>query len=148
MQRKVVDAFLAASRNGDFAALLNLLDPDVTVRADAAAAAPGTATRLRGARQVARQALAFSRRAKDAQSGFVNGLPAILVTPRGRLVMVITFTITSGKIVAIDVIADPERLSQLIIESASCHLVSVTRSGREHNHTVMASGESSFPWPW
>jgi RNA polymerase sigma factor (sigma-70 family) len=121
-QRKVVDAFLAASRNGDFAALLNLLDPDVTVRADAAAAAPGTATRLRGARQVARQALAFSQRAKDAQSGFVNGLPAILVTPRGRLVTVITFTIASGKIVAIDVIADPERLGQLIIESASLPL--------------------------
>jgi RNA polymerase sigma-70 factor, ECF subfamily len=118
-QREVVDAFLAASRNGDFAALLVLLDPDVTVRADAAAAAPGTATHLRGARQVARQALAFSHRAKDAQSGFVNGLPAILVTPRGRLVTVITFTIASAKIVAIDVIADPERLDQLIIESAS-----------------------------
>jgi RNA polymerase sigma factor (sigma-70 family) len=118
-QRNVVDAFLAASRNGDFAALLNLLDPDVKVRADAAAAAPGTATRLRGASQVARQALAFSQRAKDAQSGFVNGGPAILVTPRGRLVTVITFTIASRKIVAIDVIADPERLGQLIIESDS-----------------------------
>jgi RNA polymerase sigma-70 factor, ECF subfamily len=118
-QRNVVDAFLAASRNGDFAALLNLLDPDVKVRADAAAAAPGTATRLRGASQVARQALAFSQRAKDAQSGFVNGGPAILVTPRGRLVTVITFTIASRKIVAIDVIADPERLGRLIIESDS-----------------------------
>jgi RNA polymerase sigma factor (sigma-70 family) len=117
-QRKVVDAFLAASRNGDFAALLDLLDPDVTVRADAAAAAPGAATRLRGVRQVARQALAFSHRAKDAQSGFANSLPAILLRPRGRLVTVITFTITNGKIVEIDVIADPERLGQLIIESA------------------------------
>ena len=110
---------MAASRNGDFAALLVLLDPDVTVRADAAAAAPGTVTRMRGARPVARQALAFSHRAKDAQSGFANGLPAILVTPRGRLVTVITFTITSGKIVAIDVIADAQRLGQLIIESPS-----------------------------
>jgi RNA polymerase sigma-70 factor, ECF subfamily len=116
-QRKVVDAFLAASRNGDFAALLDLLDPDVTVHADAAAA--GTATRLRGARQVARQALAFSRRAKDAQCGFVNGLPAILGTSRGRLITVITFTIASGKIVAIDVIADGQRLGQLTIESPS-----------------------------
>jgi RNA polymerase sigma-70 factor (ECF subfamily) len=116
---KVVDAFLAASRNGDFAALLDLLDPDVTVRAEAAAAAPGTATRLRGAGPVTRQALAFSHRAKDAQSGFVNGLPAILVTPRGRLLTVITFTITNGKIVAIDVIADPQRLGQLIIETRS-----------------------------
>ena len=119
LQREVVDAFLAASRNGDFAALLDLLDPDVTVRADAAAAAPGTVTRLRGAGPVARQALAFSHRANDAQSGFANGLPAILVTPRGRLVTVITFTITSGKIVAIDVIADAQRLGQIIIESPS-----------------------------
>jgi RNA polymerase sigma factor (sigma-70 family) len=118
-QRQVVDAFLAASRSGDFDALLDLLDPDVTVRADAAAAAPGTTTRLRGARPVAQQALAFSHRAKDAQSGFANGLPAILVTPRGRLLTVITFTITNGKIVAIDVIADPQRLSQLMIESLS-----------------------------
>jgi hypothetical protein len=62
LQREVVDAFLAASRNGDFAALLDLLDPDVTLRADSAAAAPGMATRLRGVRQVARQALAFSHR--------------------------------------------------------------------------------------
>jgi RNA polymerase sigma factor (sigma-70 family) len=113
-ERKVVDAFLAASRNGDFAALLNLLDPDVAVRADAAAAAPGTATRLRGARQVARQALAFSSRAKDAQSGFANGLPAILVTSRrGRLITVITFTFANGKIVAIDVIAGAQRLDQI-----------------------------------
>jgi RNA polymerase sigma-70 factor, ECF subfamily len=118
-QRQIVDAFLAASRNGDFAALLDLLDPDVTVRADAAAALPGTTTRLRGARPVARQALAFSLRASDAQSGFANGLPAILVSPRGRLVTVITFRITSGKIVAIDVIADAQRLGQLIIESPS-----------------------------
>jgi RNA polymerase sigma factor (sigma-70 family) len=118
-QRKVVDAFLAASRNGSFAALLDLLDPDVTVHADAAAAAPGTATHLRGARQVARKALAFSHRAKDAQRGFVDGRPAILVTPRGRLVTVITFTIANGKIVAIDVISDAQRLGQLIIESAS-----------------------------
>ena len=61
----------------------------------------------------------FSHRATDAQSGFANGLPAILVTPRGRLVTVITFTITNGKIVAIDVIADAQRLNQLMIESPS-----------------------------
>jgi RNA polymerase sigma-70 factor (ECF subfamily) len=117
LQREVVNAFLAASRNGDFAALLDLLDPDVTVRADASAARPGTPTRLRGARAVARQALAFSHRAKHAQTGLVNGLPAILVTPHGRLATVMTFTITNGKIVAIDVIADSQRLGQLTIES-------------------------------
>ena len=117
-QRQVVDAFLAASRNGDFAALLDLLDPDVTVRADAAGS-PRDRHFPAGARPVARQALVFSHRATDAQSGFANGLPAILVTPRGRLVTVITFTITNGKIVAIDVIADAQRLNQLMIESPS-----------------------------
>ena len=112
-QREVVDAFLAASRQGDFAALLDLLDPDVTVRADASAAPAGTPTRLRGAGAVARQALAFSRQAKDAHSGLVNGGPAILETPHGRLATVMTFTITNDKIVAIEVIADPQRLGQL-----------------------------------
>jgi RNA polymerase sigma factor (sigma-70 family) len=116
-QRQVVDAFLAASRNGDFAALLNLLDPDVTVRADPAAAPSGTPTRLRGSHPVARQALAFSHRARDAHPGLVDGLPAILVTPRGRLVTVMTFVITNGKIIAIEVIADSKRLGQLTIES-------------------------------
>jgi RNA polymerase sigma factor (sigma-70 family) len=116
-QREVVDAFLAASRNGDFAGLLNLLDPEVTVRADASAVPAGAPTRLRAASTVAEQALAFSHRAKDAHTGLVNGAPAILVTPRGRLVTVMTFTITDGKIFAIDVIADPQRLAQLTIES-------------------------------
>jgi RNA polymerase sigma factor (sigma-70 family) len=117
-QREVVDAFLAASRNGDFAALLDVLAPDVIVRGDAFAAPPGAPTRLRGARAVAEQALAFSQRAKDAHIGLVNGAPAILVTPRGRLVTVMTFTITDGKILAIDVIADPRRLGKLTVESA------------------------------
>ena len=116
-QRNVVDAFLSASRNGDFAALLDLLDPNVAVRADAAGG--GTATRLRGARRVARQALAFSHRASDAHTGFINGAPAILVTPHARLTTVITFTIINGKIVAIDLIADAQRLSQLNIEDPS-----------------------------
>jgi RNA polymerase sigma-70 factor (ECF subfamily) len=117
-QREVVAAFLAASRNGDFAALLDLLDPDVTVRADAAAAAPGQPAWLRGARPVARQALAFSHRAWDAHTGLVDGEPAILVTPIGRLAIVLTFTISGNRIVAIEVIADPHRLRQLAIESS------------------------------
>ena len=112
----VVEAFLAASRNGDFAALLDLLDPDVTARADPAAAPSATPTRLRGADAVAPQALAFSHRAKDARVGLVNGEPAILVAPRGRLVLVMTFTIPDRRIVDIDIVADPERLAQLAIE--------------------------------
>jgi RNA polymerase sigma-70 factor (ECF subfamily) len=117
-QRGVVDAFLAASRNGDFGALLDLLDPDVTVRADAAAAPNGQPSIVRGAHAVADQALQFAYRAKDAHSGLVNAAPAILVTPHGRLVTVMTFTITVDKIVTIDVIADPQHLAQLAFESA------------------------------
>ncbi|HCT77254.1 MAG TPA: RNA polymerase subunit sigma-70 [Micromonosporaceae bacterium] len=116
-QRAVVDAFLAASRKGDFTALLDLLDPDVTARADVSVAPPGTPTRLRGADVVARQALAFAHRAKHAHTGLVNGAPAILVTPHGRLVIVMTFTIANSKIVAIDIIANPQRLASLSIES-------------------------------
>jgi len=117
-QRQIVDAFLAASRKGDFGALLDLLDPAVTVQADASAAPSGTPTRLRGAGAVARQALAFSQRAKDAHKALVDGLPAILVTPHGRLALAMTFTITNGKIVAIDIIADSQRLGQLTIDSS------------------------------
>jgi RNA polymerase sigma factor (sigma-70 family) len=116
-EREVVEAFLAASRNGDFAALLAVLDPDVTVRSDAFAAPPGTPTRLRGARAVAGQALAFSQRAKHAHTGLVNGAPAILVTPHGRLATVMTFMTSNGKILTIDVITEPQRLAQLAVES-------------------------------
>ncbi|MGC5018062.1 sigma-70 family RNA polymerase sigma factor [Micromonospora sp. DT47] len=117
-QRRVVDAFLTASRNGDFAALLDLLDPEVAVRADAAAAPPGTPSHLRGAHAVARQALAFSHRAAHARTGLVNGAPAILVAPHGRLTTVMSFTFTDSKIMSIDIVANPQRLSQLAIESA------------------------------
>jgi RNA polymerase sigma-70 factor (ECF subfamily) len=116
-QRTVVEAFLAASRDGDFAALLDLLDPEVTARADASAAPPGAVTRLRGAHTVARQAFAFSHRAKHAHVGLVNGAPAILVAPHRRLAIVMTFTITNSTITAIDIIADPKRLAQLTITS-------------------------------
>ncbi|WP_119730162.1 sigma-70 family RNA polymerase sigma factor [Thermomonospora amylolytica] len=114
-QRKVVEAFLAASRKGDFTALLDLLDPEVTARADAFAVPPGAPTRLRGADAVARQALAFSRRAEHARVGLVDGAPAILVAPHGRLTTALTFTIIDGRIAMIDIIADPERLARLAI---------------------------------
>jgi RNA polymerase sigma factor (sigma-70 family) len=112
-QREVVEAFLAASRNGDFQALLDLLDPGVTVHADASVAPSGKAIRVRGRGVVARQALEFSDRAEHAQVDLVRGVPAILVRPNGHLVTVMTFTIINGKIWAIDIIADPQRLAQL-----------------------------------
>jgi RNA polymerase sigma-70 factor (ECF subfamily) len=109
---RIVEAFLAASRRGDFAALLELLDPDATARADAFAAA-GSPVEVTGADIVARQALAFSERAARGQVGFVDGGPAILVTFRGRLVTVLTFAFAGDRIAAVDVVADPARLERI-----------------------------------
>jgi RNA polymerase sigma-70 factor (ECF subfamily) len=112
-QRQVVDAFLAASRNGDFDALLALLDPDVEVRADPGAVPVGAPREARGASAVARHALSFSRRTQYAQAALVNGAVGIVVAPHGRLSIVMAFTIKRGRIVEIDVVADPGRLRQL-----------------------------------
>ena len=109
-QRDVVDAFLAAARGGDFEALLAVLDPDVVLRTDRAAGArhAGGDPRRRG-----RGGKAVRGRARAAQPVLVNGAVGVIVAPRGRLLMVLDFTIEDGKIVAIDAIADPERLRQL-----------------------------------
>jgi RNA polymerase sigma-70 factor, ECF subfamily len=112
-QRAVVDAFSAAAREGDFDALVALLDPDVVVRADRVAAPAGAPREARGARVVAGRALAYSLNARFAQPALVNGAVGVVVAPRGRLLMVLAFTIARGKIVAIDAIADPARLRQL-----------------------------------
>jgi RNA polymerase sigma-70 factor, ECF subfamily len=110
-RREVVDAFLAAARTGDFDALLGLLAPDVVVRADLLTAP--TAIEVHGARPVAEQALTFARRVPYAQPALVNGAVGIIVAPRGRLSTAMTFTITRGKILKIDIVADPERLREL-----------------------------------
>jgi RNA polymerase sigma-70 factor, ECF subfamily len=102
-QRPIVAAFLAAARDGDFTALLAVLDPDVTVRA-------GTA-RVRGARAVAGRALTFARHARDARLGLADGVPAILVAPHGRLATVLTFTIPADRITAVEIVTDPQRLA-------------------------------------
>ena len=109
-QREIVDAFLAASRDGDLDTLLALLDPDVVFHADGAAVAAGGVGEVRGALAVARQ---FSGRARLAQPALVDGAVGIVVAPRGRLFLVFGLTITGGKIAAIDVVADPARLRQI-----------------------------------
>ena len=109
-QREVVDAFLAASRGGDFDALLAVLDPDVVLRADRAAVHAGASGEVRGAAAVAKQ---FSGRARFAQPALVNGAVGAVWALRGRPHVVFGFTITRGKIVAIDLVAEPERLRQL-----------------------------------
>ena len=110
-QRAVVDAFLAASRAGDFDALLALLDPNVVLRADQAAVAVGAASEVRGAAAVAQQ---FAGRARVAQPALVNGAVGLVWAPGGapRVVFDFTITIISGKIATIALIADPERLRQ------------------------------------
>lgn len=110
-QREVIDAFLAAARGGDFDALLALLDPDVLLRTDRAAVQAGASRAIRGAALVAKSAINGGARA--AQPALVNGAVGVVVAPRGRLLMVLNFIITHGKIVEIDAIADPTRLHQL-----------------------------------
>ena len=112
-RREVVDAFLAASRGGDFDALVALLDPDVVRRADPAALPPGVPTVVRGAQAVARGALAGSGGAPHAQPALVDGSPGVVVAPGGKLTLVLAFDFEAGRIAAIDVIADPKRLARL-----------------------------------
>lgn len=110
-QRKVVDAFLAAVRVGDFAGLLAVLDPEVVLRSDHI---PGALKEIRGARTVAEQALMFSRLAESVQAVLVNGAAGIVSwRPGGQPFSVMGFTIRGNRIVEIDVLRDPARLSRL-----------------------------------
>src|SRR5215218_5578941 len=112
-QREAVDAFLAASREGDFEALLAVLDPDVVLRIDGGAVRAGLSREVRGVRAVAEQTLTFSRLSPFVRPALVNGAAGVVVAPRGRLFAVMGFTVRRGKIVEIDVLADPARLRQL-----------------------------------
>jgi RNA polymerase sigma-70 factor (ECF subfamily) len=112
-RRDVVHAFLAAARSGDFEGLLAMLDPEVTVRADGAAVALGAAAELRGSAAVS--AIFKKGRARGAQPAFINGAAGAVWAPGGKPRVVIEFTVTDGKIAAIDVIADPARLARLDI---------------------------------
>jgi RNA polymerase sigma factor (sigma-70 family) len=111
-QREVVDAFLAASRDGDLGALLAVLDPDVVLRADPGAA--GASREVRGAHAVAEQARAFSRLGRFSRRALVNGVAGIVSrAPGGPTFSVMGFTVARGKITEIDIFADPERLRLL-----------------------------------
>jgi RNA polymerase sigma factor (sigma-70 family) len=110
-QREVVDAFLAAAREGDFERLLQVLDPDVVLRRDVAPL--GGSREVRGARAVAGQALAYTRLGALMQPALVNGAVGGVATIDGDPFAVGAFTVSGGKIVEIDILADPERLSRL-----------------------------------
>jgi len=112
-QRRVVDAFLAAAREGDFEQLITVLDPDMVLRADGGPLT-GASRFVRGAQAVAEQAAMFSRLGLSNQVVLVNGHVGILSRrPDGKLFSVIGFTIAGGKIVEMDILADPERLRRL-----------------------------------
>ncbi len=112
-QRRAVEAFLAAARHGDLDALLAVLAPDVTRRADRAALPPGGETVIRGAGAVARQTLVLGPRARFAEPALVNGTAGAVVAPQGRLLLVLAFTVADGRVAGYDVIADPARLGRL-----------------------------------
>jgi RNA polymerase sigma-70 factor (ECF subfamily) len=112
-QREVVDAFFAASRNGDFDALVAVLDPDIVLRSDGGQARPRMTFVLRGAQAVAGQAIASSRLSPFVRPALVNGAAGVVVAAHGRPLYVMAFTVTDGRIVAIDVLADPDRLDHL-----------------------------------
>ncbi|RLU85044.1 RNA polymerase subunit sigma-70 [Streptomyces griseocarneus] len=108
-QREVVDAFLTASRGGDFDALVALLDPEVLLRADTGHGV----TQVRGAAAVANQALLFRAAARFARPVLVNGTVGILTAPDGEAVAVMGLTIADGRVRTIEILADPERLQSL-----------------------------------
>jgi len=109
-QREVVDAFIAAARGGDFETLLEVLDPDVVLRADRGAAAIGSATVVRGAANLARQAMAFSRLDLEVRRALVNGAAGTVSLRDGKPFTIAGFTIRNRRIVEMNVIADPEAL--------------------------------------
>ena len=113
-QWEVVDAFLAASRAGDFERLLAVLDPDVVLRSDGGASRPELVTLSRGAQAVAEGAMTFRRFAETATRILVNGMPGgVAWASDGRPFAVVAMTVKGGRIVAIDILADPDRLGRL-----------------------------------
>jgi RNA polymerase sigma-70 factor (ECF subfamily) len=112
-QREVVDAFLAAARDGDFDALVAVLDPDVVLRADGGAVRAGASIELHGAATVASRALTYARLDLQTQPALINGVAGAVTTRDGQPFSVGAFTVRDGKIVEIDILADPARLRQL-----------------------------------
>jgi ketosteroid isomerase-like protein len=112
-QRKVVEAFLAAAREGDFEGLLAVLDPDIVLRADRGAVPPDVPRVVRGAENVARQALTYARLDLVQKPVLVNGVAGVVTYRDGELFSVMGATVRGGRIVAMDFLADPERLNQL-----------------------------------
>lgn len=108
-QRRVVEAFLAAAREGDFTALLAILDPDIVLRVDPG----GGIVELRGAHTVGRQAFSFPERVPYVRVAYVNGMPGLVAVRDGELLGVMGFTVVDGVVAALDILADPATLSRV-----------------------------------
>lgn len=112
-RREIVEAFVAASRGGDFSALLSLLAPDVVLRGDDAAIRLGGRAEVRGAPEVAE---VFNGRAQAARPALVDGMVDVAVVPSGRLLLVLRLDIVGGRIAGIDAIADKDQLAALDVK--------------------------------
>lgn len=112
-QRKVVDAFFKAARGGDFEALVAVLHPEVVMRSDAGARGGPLSLELHGPEAIARQALRFAIPAAELRPVRVNGAPGVVVLVRGRPFSVMGFTVSAGRIIGIDAIADPDRVRRI-----------------------------------
>jgi RNA polymerase sigma factor (sigma-70 family) len=111
-QREAVDAFFAAASRGDFEALVAVLDPDIVLRSDGGRRRALTDER-HGAETVAKGALSYARMARELRPVLVIGVAGVLVTRNGKPNSVMAFTVRDGRIAAIDILADPDRLAQL-----------------------------------
>jgi RNA polymerase sigma-70 factor (ECF subfamily) len=112
-QWELVDAFLAAAREGDFDGLLRVLDPDVVRRVDAGTAGPVASQILRGAQAVASQAVSFARLGLSVRRALVNGAPGVVTFVDGEPYTVLGFTVAGGRIVEMNILADPARVRGL-----------------------------------
>ncbi|MER5883362.1 sigma-70 family RNA polymerase sigma factor [Streptomyces sp. NPDC001941] len=112
-QREVVDAFLAAAREGDFEGLLRVLDPDVVLRADHGTGGPVPSAVVRGAQAVARGAITFRDPAAVHRPALVNGAVGVVAYRDGHPASVIAFTVVGGRVLEVDILADPERLARI-----------------------------------
>jgi RNA polymerase sigma-70 factor (ECF subfamily) len=113
--RATVDAWLAATRAGDLAGVLAILDPDVVLRVDAALMPDRTADIVRGAAAVSRRALGFPARARISEFAIIDGKFGVVTAPHGRITGVLLLTLEHGRITAIEAIGDPARLARLDI---------------------------------
>ncbi len=112
-QRQVVEAFIAAAREGDFDALVALLDPDIVLRADSGPGIPGATIEVRGAAEVASRAVTFARLQLHNRPVLVNGVLGMVAYRDGQAFSVGAITVRGGRIVEMDILADPERLRRL-----------------------------------